>query len=154
MKNRKPYAGGAVLCHVSSSEARSLSLLLCRGSTHSDFTSVTSSDRAVLPAPAAVRSNIHSVRCSLLKADTSLSVASSYPHPAFLPLRFYSPLLFHLCLPTHQPPPHRHMPTQLFLPLATCCSSVMASCCAIFYSSRVFLLSSLSKLLPFWKVYV
>lgn len=108
----------------------------------------------MLPAPAAVRSNIHSVRCSLLKADTSLSVASSYPHPAFLPFRFYSPLLFHLCLPTHQPPPHRHMPTQLFLPLATCCSSVMASCCAIFYSSRVFLLSSLSKLLPFWKVYV
>lgn len=52
---------------------------------------VTSSDRAVLPAPAAVRSNIHSVRRSLLKADTSLSVASSYPHPAFPPFHFYSP---------------------------------------------------------------
>lgn len=72
----------------------------------------------------------------------------------FPPFTFTLLLFCRLCLPTHQPPPHRHMPTQLFLPLATYCSSVMASCCAICYSSRVFLLSSLSKLLPFWKVYV
>lgn len=105
-------------------------------------------------APATIPSNVRPVRGSLPKADASPSVASSGPHPAFLPLHFYSRLLFHLCRSTHQPPPHRHKPTQLFLPLATCCFSVVAPCCAKFYSTRVFLLPCLSKLLTLWNVYV